>query len=131
MEWRIWVPDRAYFILNNKDHFKYIFKKHGKKAFNPSIRKYINKIENRIAFKIESGYYLKRLSPKTMKLLKNTKSKITKDENGENVPYLEITDVVLMYCNFINNGYQQDSRDLHIFFPDKSFDQLLNILPKK
>ena len=51
-----------------------------------------------------------------MKLLKNTKSKITKDENGENVPYLEITEVVLMHCNFINNGYQQDSRDLHIFF---------------
>ena len=64
---------------------------------------YKNKIENRIAFKIKTGYYLKLLTPERMKLLGSTKSKITKDKNGENVPYLEITEVVLVHCNIVNN----------------------------
>ena len=55
---------------------------------------YINKIENRITFKIKAGYYLKLLTPETMKLLGSTKSKINKDKNGENVPHLEITEVI-------------------------------------
>ena len=46
-------------------------------------------------------------------LLGSTKSKITKNENGENVPHLEITEVVLIHCNIVNNDYQQDSRVLH------------------
>ena len=73
----------------------------------------INKIENRNIFKIKTGYYLKLLTPKTMKLLGSTKNKITNDENGENMPHLEITEVVLVHCNFVNNDYQQDSRVLH------------------
>ena len=56
-----------------------------------------------------------------MKLLGNTKSKIIKVENGENVPYLEITEVILVYCNIGNNSYQQNSRVLHTFVPNKSF----------
>ena len=60
------------------------------------MRIYVNKIENRITFKIKTGYYLEVLTPETRKLLGNTKSKITKDENGENVLYLEITEVVLI-----------------------------------
>ena len=52
---------------------------------------YVNKTENRITFKIKTGYYLELLTPETMKLLGGTKSKITKDENGENVPHVEIT----------------------------------------
>ena len=55
---------------------------------------YINKIENRITFKIKPGYYLKLLTLETMKLLGSTKSKINKDKNGENVPHLEITEVI-------------------------------------
>ena len=66
-----------------------------------------------------------------MKLLGSTKNKITKDKNGENVPYLEITEVVLVHCNTLNNDYQQDSRVLYIFVPNKSFGQLLDISPKK
>ena len=50
--------------------------------------------------------------PETMKLLGSTKSKINKDENGENVPYLGITEVVLIHCNIVNNDYQQDCIDL-------------------
>ena len=65
-----------------------------------------------------------------MKLLGSTKSKITKDENGENVPYLEITEVILIHCNVVNNSYQQNSRVLYTFVPNKSFGQLLDISPK-
>ena len=43
-----------------------------------------------------------------MKLFGNTENKITKDENGENVPHLEITEVILVHCNTVNNDYQQD-----------------------
>ena len=65
-----------------------------------------------------------------MKLLGSTKSNITKDKNGENVPHLEITEVVLVHCNIVNNDYQHDSRVLYTFIPDKSFGQLLDISPK-
>ena len=57
--------------------------------------------------------------PETMKLLGSSKSKITKDENGENVPRLEITELVLIHCNIVNNDYQQDSRVLYTFVPNK------------
>ena len=63
---------------------------------------YVSKIENRITFKIKDGYSLELLTPETMKLLGSTKSKINKDKNSENVPHLEITEVVLVHCNIIN-----------------------------
>ena len=70
--------------------------------------------------------------PETMKLLGSTKSKINKDKNGENVPHLEITEVVLILkCGIANNDYQKDSRVLHTFIPNKSFGVLLDISPKK
>ena len=62
-----------------------------------------------------------------MELLRSTKSKITKDKN---MPYLGITEVVLIHCNVVNNSYQQHSRILHTFVPNKSFGQLLDISPK-
>ena len=68
----------------------YIYK-HGEKTDNPSLRIYVNKTENRILFKIKTGYYLDLLTPEMMKLFGSTKSEITKDENGENEPPLEIT----------------------------------------
>ena len=68
--------------------------------------------------------------PETMKLFGSTKSKINKNENGKNVPHLEITEVVLVHCNIVNNDYQQDSRVLYIFVPNKSFGKLLDISPK-
>ena len=64
-----------------------------------------------------------------MKLLGNTESKITKNKNGENVPHLEITEVVLVHCNMVNNDYQQDSEVLYTFVPNKSFGSLLDISP--
>ena len=62
-----------------------------------------------------------------MKLLGSTGNKITKDKNGENVPQLEITDIVLAYCNIVNNDYQQDSGVLYTFVPNKPFGSLLEI----
>ena len=113
------------------DHILYdILKKHREQTDNPSIRIYVIKIENRITFKIKTGHYLKLLMPETMKLLGSIKNKITKEENGENVPHLEITEVVLGHYNIVNNDYQQDSRLLYTFFLNKSFGQLLDISPK-
>ena len=66
----------------------------------------------------------------TMKLLGSTESKIAKDKNGENIPNLEITEVVLVHCNIVNNNYQQDSRNLYTFVPNKPFSSLLEISPK-
>ena len=56
-----------------------------------------------------------------MELFGSTKNKINKDKNGENVSYLEIIEVVLVLCNIFNNDYQQDSRVLYTFVPNKSF----------
>ena len=92
-------------------------------------RKYINKIENRIKFKIKTGYFLKFLMLETIKLLLNTKSKITKDKNGKNASDLDISEVVLVDCNIVNNDYQQDLRVLYIFISNKLFAQLLDISP--
>ena len=113
--------------------FKFIFniflKNNETITNNPSIRIYINKIENRITIEIKRGYYLKLLPPETKKLLGSTKRKITKDENGENVPLFEITEIVFVHCNIVNNDYQQDSRVLYTFVPNRWFFQLLDISP--
>ena len=69
---------------------------------------HVNKIENRITFKIKTGYYLELLMPETMKILESTTSKIIKDQNGENVTRSEITGVILVHCNIVNNNYQYD-----------------------
>ena len=64
-----------------------------------------------------------------MKLLGSTKSKITKDKNGENVPHLGISEVLLVHCNIVNNDYQQGSRVLYTFVPNEPFGSLLEISP--
>ena len=92
---------------------------------------YVNKNKNRITFKIKKGYSLEILTPETMKLLRSTDNKITKDKNVENVPKLEITEVVLIHCNIVNNDYQQDSRVLYSFVPNKPFGSLLEISQTK
>ena len=124
------LPDGSYSISDIQDYFEYILKKHRESVDNPPIRIYVNKIQNRITFKIKNGYYLELLTPETMKLLGSSKSKITKDENGEDVPNLEVVEVVLVHCNLVNNDYQQESRILYTFIPNKTFGSLLEISPK-
>ena len=84
------LPDGSYSISDIQDYFEYILNKHSESVDNPSIRIYVNRIENRITFKIKNGYYFELLTPETMKLIGSTESKITKDKNGENVPHLEV-----------------------------------------
>ena len=62
-----------------------------------------------------------------MKLLGSTEIKITRDKNGESVLHLEILELVLNHCNFVNNNYQQNSRILYTFVPNKPFGSLLEI----
>ena len=62
-----------------------------------------------------------------MKLQGSTKRKTIKDENGENVPNLEIMEAILVHCNIVNNNDQEDLTFLRTFFPSESFDQLLDI----
>ena len=76
---------------------------------NFSARTFVNKRKNGIRFRIKTGYYLKLLTPKTIKLLESTKAKRTKDENVENVSHLEITEIVLVHSNVVNNNYQCNS----------------------
>ena len=65
-----------------------------------------------------------------MKLLGTTENKITKDKNGENVPHLEITEVVLVHCHIVHNHYQQDSSVSYTVVPNKPFGSLSEISPK-
>ena len=106
-----------------------ILKKSSENVDSPSIRVYVNKIQNRITFKIKSGSYLELLTPETMKLFGSTVSKNNKDKNGEDVPHLEVAELVLVHCNLVNNDYQQDSRILFTFVPNKTFGSLLEISP--
>ena len=109
--------DGSYSLSDIQDYHEYVIKKHRTVTDNPPI-------------KIKKICYIQILTPETMKLLGSTRNKLTDDENGEKVPRLETTEVVLVRCNIFNNNYQQDSRVLYTFVPNKSFDQLLDISPR-
>ena len=64
-----------------------------------------------------------------MKLLGSIESKMIKDKNSENVPHLEVAELLLAHCSLVNNDYQQDSRILYTFVPSKPFGSLLEISP--
>ena len=111
------LPDGSYSVSNIQNYFEY-----GGNTNNSSVRTSVNKIKNKIKNNL--------LTPETMKLLGSTENKITKDKDGGNVLHLEVTEVVLVHCNIVNNDYQQDSRVLHAFVPNKPFGSLLEISPK-
>ena len=116
-------------MADTQDYFEFIIKKYEMLTENPSIQIYANKIKYRIIFKIKNGYKLELLTPETMKLLGSTKKVVDKDKNGENVPKLEIVEVVLVHCNLVKNDYQHTSKVLFTFVPNKTFGQLTNISP--
>ena len=115
------LPDGSYSVSDIQVYFEYVLRKHGEDIDEPSVQIYVNKIENRITFKIKKGYSLELLTSETMKLLGSTENKITKDKNSENAPHLEIMEVLLVHCDIVNNDYQQDSRVLYTFVPNKPF----------
>ena len=88
-----------------QDYFEYILKKQGEYVNKPSVQIYVNKIEKMVTFKIKNGYSLELLTPEATILLGSTENKTTKEKNGENVPYLEITETVLVHCNIVNIDY--------------------------
>ena len=104
------LPDGSYYISDIQGYFEYILKNDIEKIDNLSIRICANTMENRITFKIKTWYYYELLTTETMKLLGSNEKKIT-DKNSENVPPLQITEVILVHCN-VNGDYQQDSRTL-------------------
>ena len=112
-------------------YFEYIFKKHGENIDKPSLKIYVYRIENRITFKIKNGYSLELLTPETMKFRGSTENKIIKDEKSQNVPHLEITEVVLVHWNIVNNDYQQYSRVLYTFVPNKPLGSLIRNFSNK
>ena len=123
------LPDGSYNISEIQDYIEYIIKKQETIGENAPILIYANTINNRIVFKIKSGYKLELLSKETMKLLGSTKDIIDLDKNSENVPSLENVEVVLVHCNLVNNSYQQASRVLFTFVPTKQYGQLISISP--
>ena len=123
------LPDGSYNISEIQDCIEYIIKKHETIGENAPILIYANTINNRIVFKIKSGYKLELFSNETMKLLGSTSSIIDADKNSENVPKLENVEVVLVHCNLVNNAYQRHSRVLFTFVPTKQYGQLISISP--
>ena len=123
------LPDGSYSIDDIQDYFEFIMKKHVILSDNPSIKIYSNKIKNRIVFKLKNGYKIELLTPETMKLLGSTKKVVDKDKNGQNLPKLEIVEVVLVHCNLVKNDYQHTSQVLFTFVPNKKFGQLIDISP--
>ena len=123
------LPDGSYSISDIQDYFEFIIKKHETLAENPSIQIYPNKIKNRIVFKVKTGYKLEFLSLETMKLLGNRNKDADKDKDVEDVPKLDSVEVVLVHCNLVNNSYQQASKVLFTFVPNKQFGQLITISP--
>ena len=124
------LPDGSYNISEIQNYIEYIIKKHRKIGETAPILIYANTIDNRIVFKIKTGYKLKLLSKETIKLLASAKDIIDADKNSENVPRLENIEVVLVHCNLVNNSYQQASRVLFTFVPTKQYGQLISISPK-
>ena len=116
------MPDGSYNIPALQNYFEYILKKHETIADT-------NDVINRIVFKIKTEYKLELLSKETMKLLGSTLSIIDKDKNSDTLPKLENVEVVLVHCNLVNNSYQQHSRVLFTFVPNKQYGQLMSLSP--
>ena len=123
------LPNGSYSVSDIQDYFEYINKKHENIADNPPVQIYVNKIKNRIVFKIKTGYKLELLTEETMQLLGSSKKVIDKSKNGEIVPRLETVEVVLVHCNLLNNNYQQASKVLFTFVTNKQFGKLITITP--
>ena len=92
--------------MDIQDHFEFIIQNCEPSTENLQVQIYPNKIQNRIVFKIKTGYKLELLTPETMKLWGSTKKDVDKDKDGENVAKLESVEVVLVHCNLFKNDYQ-------------------------
>ena len=124
------VPDCSYSIAALQNYFEYIIKKHETIAEVSPVLIYVNEINNRIVFKIKSGDKLELLSKENMRLLGSSVDTTDGDKNSELVPELESVDLVLVHCNLVNNSYQQASKVLFTFVPNKKYGQLITVSPE-
>ena len=124
------APDGSHSIAALQNYFEYIIKKHEIITNVSPVLIYVNEINNRIVFKTKSGYKLELLSKETIKLLGSTSNSIDGDKNSELVPKLESVDLILVHCNVVNNSYQQASKVLFTFVPNKKYSQLITISPE-
>ena len=125
------LHDGSYSVSDIQDYFEYIIKKHEsiEDIYNPPIIAYVNIIKSKIIFNIKTGYKLELLSKETKTLLGSSSNIIDSDNNGELVPKLENVEVVLVHCNLVNNNYQQASKVLFTFVPNRQFSILITITP--
>ena len=119
------LPNGCYSVSDIQYYFEYIIKKHETIADNPPVQIYLNKIKNRIIFKVKTGYKLELLTEETMQLLGSLKQVIDQNKNGEIMPRLETVEAVLVHCNLKNNSYQV----LFTLVLNKQFGQLITNLP--
>ena len=125
------LNDGSYSVSDIQDYFECIIKKHEtiEDIYNPPIIAYVNIIKNTIIFNIKTGYKLELLSKETKTLLGSSSNIIDSDKDGELVPKLENVEVVLVHCNLVNNNYQQASKLLFTFVPNRQFSILITITP--
>ena len=136
-KFKISAPTWSDKLITKMDHIQYqifkiilsIFLRNTVKMLVTQVLIYMYNFENRVTFKIKNGYYLELLTLETMKLLGSYDNKITKDKNGENMPHLEIFELMLVHCNLVNNDYQQNSQILYTLVPNKKFSSLLEVSP--
>ena len=121
------LPDGSYSVSDIQDYLEYIIKKHETIEDNPPVQIYVNKIKNRIVFKVKTGYKLEILTEETMQLSGSSKKDIDQNKDGEIVPRLETVKAFLVHYNLVNNNYQQASKVLFTFAPNKQFMQLITI----
>ena len=114
--------DGSYSILDIQDYFEFIIKKHDTLTENPPVQIYVNRIKNRIVFKIKTGYKLELLTSEKMNLLGSTKNICDEDEDGENLPKLESVEVVLVHCDLVKNDYQHTSKVFLLLFQINNLD---------
>ena len=117
------LPDGSYSISDVNNYFEFIIKKHQTLTENPPIQIYLNKIKDRIVFKIKTGCKLELLTPKTMKLLGSKKRDVDSDKNSENVPKLESAEVVLVHCNLVKMIINTHQKFYSVLFRINNFDR--------
>ena len=125
----LYIPDNLYSVSDIQYYFKFIMRSHETVADYYTIRTHVNEIERKITVNIEKVYYLELLISEMLRLRDSTWNKIAKDENGWNVPGLEITEV-LPQCNLVKQDYQHDSSVLYTLLANKLLGQLLDIVCK-
>ena len=123
------MPYGSYSVSDIQDYFEYIIIKHETIVDNHPVQIHVNKIKNRIVFKIKTGYKLELLTKETIQLSGSSKKVIDKNKDREIVQRLEAVEVVLVHCNLVNDSYQQASKVLFIFVPNKQFGQSITITP--